>query len=263
MSPPSVTPPRAFNQPISLAGRALFVALGVLERAVRRGSTVGTGPFFADEQFPWIPAVKARWREALADAHRLLEVRDQLPAFQEISAEVGYITQDLHWKTFMLVGYGLKSEQNLQHCPATAALLAEIPGLRTAFFSILEPGKRLPPHRGPYSGVLRLHLGLVVPRRAENCWIRVEGERRFWRPGEVLIFDDSLIHEVHNDTEETRVVLFVDFLRPGRWPVSWINRAVVFLARFSPLVQRAKRKTLEWKRGFYVRRSLSVPNDRP
>ena len=28
-------------------------------------------------------------------------------------------------------------------------------------FSILEPGKHLPPHKGPDNGVLRLHLGLI------------------------------------------------------------------------------------------------------
>ena len=36
-------------------------------------------------------------------------------------------------------------------------------------FSILEPGKRIPLHTGPYNGVLRLHLGLVVPDPAEQC----------------------------------------------------------------------------------------------
>ena len=32
-------------------------------------------------------------------------------------------------------------------------------------FSILAPGKRIPPHDGPYKGVLRYHLGLDGPGR--------------------------------------------------------------------------------------------------
>ena len=257
-----VKPARPFNQPVSLIGKATFVGIRALERAVRRYSKVGIGPFFAEQQFAWVPAVKARWRDVHAEAVRVLAERERLPAFQDISTEVDYITQDRQWKTFMLVGYGLRSERGLEYCPATAALLQQIPGLRTAFFSILEPGKRIPPHRGPYNGVLRLHLGLVVPTDAEQCWIRIDGERRSWRPGEVLIFDDALTHEVHNDTREIRVVLFVDFLRPCRWPVSWINRSTVFLARYSPLVQSARRRTQAWEQGFFARGPANGPRDR-
>ena len=104
-----VKPARPFNQPVSLIGKATFAGICALERAVRRHSKVGIGPFFAEQQFPWVPAVKARWRDVHAEAVRLLAERERLPAFQDISTEVGYITQDRQWKTFMLVGYGLRS----------------------------------------------------------------------------------------------------------------------------------------------------------
>jgi len=42
-------------------------------------------------------------------------------------------------------------------------VLGLIPGSTTGFFSILSPHKHIPPHRGPWAGVLRLHLGLMVP----------------------------------------------------------------------------------------------------
>ena len=187
----------------------------------------------------------------LAEANAVLCQRSQLPAFQDISSDVGYITDDDQWKTFMLMGYGIRSELNLQRCPAVARSLQKIPGVRTAFFSILEPGKRLPPHRGPYNGVLRLHLGLIIPEPSEQCWLRVASEHRNWQAGEVLVFDDALEHEVHNDTDGVRVVLFVDFLRPCRWPISWLNRFIVFAARFSPLVQNARRNQERWEQEFY------------
>ena len=81
-------------------------------------------------------------------------------------------------------------------------------------FSILEPGKRLPPHRGPYNGVLRLHLGLLIPEPRERAAIRVGPEQHHWTEGRVLIFDDAYEHEAWNETEQVRVVLFVDFERP-------------------------------------------------
>ncbi|NOX76572.1 MAG: aspartyl/asparaginyl beta-hydroxylase domain-containing protein [Gammaproteobacteria bacterium] len=242
---------RAFNQPVSTLGKEVFWFIAWLERRVRTNSRVGATPFFEESLFPWTTDFKSEWREVLAEANAVLAQRKRLPAFQDISSDVGYISQDDQWKTFMLLGYGIRSEKNLQSCPATARSLQKIPGVRTAFFSILEPGKRLPPHRGPYNGVLRLHLGLVIPEQPEKCWLRVASEHRHWQPGEVLIFDDALNHEVHNDTNDIRIVLFVDFLRPCRWPINWLNRFVVFAARYSPLVQDARRNQENWERKFY------------
>lgn len=244
---------RPFNQSASRLGKLVFVVLRWLERRVITGSRVGATAFFAEDHFPWLPGFKSTWSSILAEAQAILPQLARLPAFQDISKEVGYITHDDRWKTFMLLGYGERSEVDLRRCPATAAALQRIPDIRTAFFSILEPGKRLPAHRGPYNGMLRLHLGLIVPEPAECCWIRVGTERRHWQPGEVLIFDDALNHEVHNDTDGVRVVLFIDFLRPCRWPVNWLNRLVVFAARFSPLVRDARRNQECWEREFYAR----------
>ncbi len=240
-----------FNRPASHLGKIMFGFLGWMEQRVRLSSRVGATAFFDEALFPWTATVKSRWREVLAEAEAVLEQRVRLPAFQDISAEVGYITHDHGWKTFMLLGYGVASRANMRRCPATSRLLDCIPGTRTAFFSVLEPGKRLPAHRGPYNGVLRLHLGLIVPEPYERCWLRVEAQRRHWRPGEVLVFDDAYEHEAHNDTDGVRVVLFVDFLRPCRWPVSWLNRFIVFAARFSPLVRRARHNQKQWERRFY------------
>lgn len=251
---------RPFNQPISRLGKALFSFIHWLESRVRANSRVGATAFFNETHFPWLEAFKSEWHAMLAEAESVLSQRHRLPAFQDISKEVGYITHDDQWKTFMLLGYGLRSENNLRHCPATASALQKIPGIRTAFFSILEPGKRLPPHRGPYNGVLRLHLGLIVPEPAERCWLRVGSEYRHWKPGEVLIFDDALNHEVHNDTNGVRVVLFIDFLRPCRWPIGWLNWLVVFAARFSSLVRDAQHNQDRWEREFYARNAV-LPDD--
>lgn len=243
---------RPFNRPDSLIGKTVFAFLDWMEARIRTHSRVGVTAFFDEAKFPWLDSLKSEWQAVRAEAEAVLPIRDRLPAFQDISNEVAFISKDDQWKTFMLLGYGIRSERNLAHCPATARALRHIPGLRTAFFSILEPGKRLPPHRGPYNGVLRLHLALIVPESEQNCWIRVDTERRFWRPGEALIFDDALEHEVHNDTSEVRVVLFVDFLRPCRWPINWINHFLVFAARFSPLVQNARRNQARWEQKFYA-----------
>ena len=101
------------------------------------------------------------------------------------SKEQKVLTQDDGWKTFFFYAYGMKAVWNCRRCPETTKLLQQIPGMKTAFFSILAPGKHLPPHTGPYKGVLRLHLGLLIPEPAEMCAIRVGSQIRHWQEGRV------------------------------------------------------------------------------
>jgi beta-hydroxylase len=104
-------------------------------------------------------------------------------------------------------------------------------------FSILTPRSRIAAHRGVYNGVLRYHLALVVPHDPDRCSIRIGTEVRHWTDGGSMIFDDTCEHEVWNDTDEQRVVLFVDFLRELPQPLGWINRGLLGLIGASPYVQ--------------------------
>ncbi|MHB8233624.1 MAG: aspartyl/asparaginyl beta-hydroxylase domain-containing protein, partial [Solirubrobacteraceae bacterium] len=110
---------------------------------------------------------------------------------------------------------------------------------------------------GPYKGVLRYHLGLIVPEDAESCRIRVGDDIRHWQAGKSMIFDDTFNHEVWNDTDETRVVLFVDVLRPLPEPESTINRWIVKAIGYSPFVLDAKRNQEAWERRYRERRAAS------
>src|SRR5258707_15020572 len=144
-------------------------------------------------------------------------------------------------------------------CPGTAALMREIPGMKPAMIAILSPRKHILDHRGPYKGVLRYHLGLIVPKDAEACRIRVGEDVCHWVQGKSMIFDDTYNHEVWNDTDETRVVLFVDVLRPLPSPWSLINRLIIKAIGFSPFVLDAKRNQEAWEKGFLDRRGARAP----
>jgi hypothetical protein len=116
--------------------------------------------------------------------------------------------------------------------------------------SILSPRKHILDHRGPYKGVLRYHLGLIVPEDAESCRIRVGEDYRHWEEGKSMIFDDTFNHEVWNDTDETRVVLFVDVMRPLPSPDAAINEGIVKAIGYSPFVLDAKRNQEAWEARF-------------
>lgn len=241
------------NPPVkpSLYSRIVFRFIDWLHHRIAQASLVGDRPIFDNNLFPWVRDLEAQAPAIRAELDSLLAERQNLPSFHEISPDVGMITSDDQWKTFVFLGYGLRSERNLARCPATARALRRIPGVRTAFFSILEPGKRIPLHTGPYNGVLRLHLGLVVPQPSERCWIEVGGQRYSWKENEAVVFDDLYPHQVHNDTDGLRAVLFVDFERPCRAPVRWLNRLVLLAAPFTDEIRRGKANQAAWERRYY------------
>ncbi|MCL2769761.1 MAG: aspartyl/asparaginyl beta-hydroxylase domain-containing protein [Solirubrobacterales bacterium] len=232
--------------------------LAPIERFVGRRSLVGDSAFLELEDFPWVAELERNWGMIREELARVLEDRDALPNFQEISKDQIEITDDDRWKTFFLYGFGFEAELGVRMCPRTAALMRQIPGMTTAMFSILSPRKHILDHRGPYKGVVRYHLGLIVPHDREACRIRVGEEVRHWVQGRSMIFDDTYNHEVWNDTDETRVVLFLDVLRPLPFPDSLINRAIVKAIGLSPFVLDAKRNQRAWERRYLARRAAAA-----
>jgi ornithine lipid ester-linked acyl 2-hydroxylase len=221
-----------------------------MDRYFGRKSTLGDHEFFDNRDFPCVAEIEANWPKARAELDALLPYAAHMPNFQDISKEQKNLSQDDGWKTYFFYAYGIKAPANCRRCPQTAELLKRIPGMKTAFFSILAPGKHLPPHRGPFKGVLRLHLALLIPEPAEKCGIRVGPETRHWEEGKVMIFDDTYEHEAWNDTDGVRVVLFVDILRPTRFPANLLNSVMTWVIAFSPFVLGSAGSYLRWEKRF-------------
>ena len=88
------------------------------------------------------------------------------------------------------------------------------------FFSTLHGKSSIKPHSGPMNLRLRLHLPLVVPKKDDTnskrpvAGIRVADQLREWNEGSSIILDDSYVHEVWNDSDETRVLFLMDLWHP-------------------------------------------------
>jgi beta-hydroxylase len=89
--------------------------------------------------------------------------------------------------------------------------------------------------------VLRYHLGVIVPERYGQSGIEVDGEVYHWREGESRIFDDTFQHRAWNLTDQTCVVLFVDFLRLRPFFSDLLNRGVIKLVRNSPIYKQPRK----------------------
>lgn len=220
------------------------------ENFLARSSLVGDRPVYAPTEFPWTKSIEAGFPAIRRELDELMRHRDALPNIQDLSPEQKGLTSDDGWKIYALYTYGLKARRNCRRCLETTRLLEQIPGMKTAFFSVLAPGKRLAPHRGPYKGVLRYHLGLIVPEPRQSCGIRVGGELMHWSEGESLVFDDHFEHEAWNETEHDRVVLFVDFVRPMSFPGCLVNWLLIKVIAISPMVLGLAGNYLEWERQF-------------
>jgi beta-hydroxylase len=193
-------------------------------------SAVPPRPLLSEREFPDLAPLSANWQMMRDEA---LKLKDE-----------GYIRAALHnndigfnsffkrgWKRFYVKWYDqpLPSAQAL--CPRTVELLKGIPTVKGAMFALLDPRSNLNPHRDPFAGSMRFHLGLVTPN-SDACFISVDGERYVWKDGEAVLFDETFIHFVENNTDETRIILLCDIERPltarfMRAVNSWVSRKIV------------------------------------
>ncbi|MHB1928603.1 MAG: aspartyl/asparaginyl beta-hydroxylase domain-containing protein [Acidimicrobiales bacterium] len=251
--------PTTRDRALYAANRVGAKVLHGFERIVVRSSAVPTTPFLPVDTFPWIPQLETEWKTIRAELDEVLAYRDELPNFQDISVDQMSLTHDDGWKTFFFFGYGFRADANCRRCPQTAELLEGVPGMTTAFFSIFAPHKRLPPHRGPWRGVLRYHLALKVPEPASAAGIRVGDEVAHWEEGKSLLFDDGYNHEAWNETDGVRVVLFADVVRPLRPPADQVNRALIGAIGRSPYIADARNRHEAWEQRFEALRGWGQP----
>jgi aspartate beta-hydroxylase len=178
--------------------------------------------FYERQQFPWAAALERHTAairdelQALLAAGGGVEPYVQRPSDRPVSNHHG-LMNNLDWSAAYLIRSGTVEQQNAARCPQTMAALREVPLCRmdgltpSVLFSLLRPGAHIPPHNGYTNVRLICHLPLIVPG---NCSLRVGNETRSWRPGELMIFDDSIEHEAWNSSKDLRAILLFDIWRP-------------------------------------------------
>lgn len=134
------------------------------------------------------------------------------------------IIQTNKWKKVYLKWYSESPNYAYKLFPSTMEFIDNHKDIKLAMFSLLEPGGRILPHRGPFPGCIRVHLCLTGPNH-DDCYINVGGKKYSWREGEIVCFDDTYRHYVVNNTNKERVVLFLDVER--RMKLSALNKWVI------------------------------------
>lgn len=186
--------------------------------------------FDINKTYPTLNTLTQNFVTIKAEFEKAYRTQPDMPKYHEIDpgeSEISNTTAS-NWKVFMLYLLGHKPKTNRELCPTTCQLLDKIPNLVQAFFSVLEPGKSIPLHEGPYLGYLRYHLGIQVPAQ-DPPRIYVNSKEYIWQEGDAVMFDDSWPHEVTNNSKEVRAVLIVDVLRPMPKIPSLINKFLTSL----------------------------------
>jgi aspartate beta-hydroxylase len=179
--------------------------------------------YFDSRHFPWFAeleagagAIRQELAGLLADADAALRPYVRMEAGTPQN-EWSALDGSLDWAAFFLWEYGVPNAAIVERCPQTAALLdrlplARIPGRApNALFSILKPGRKIPPHTGVTNTRAIVHLALDVP---PGCGFRVGGETREWIGGKAFAFDDTIEHEAWNTSDRARAILIIDTWNP-------------------------------------------------
>jgi beta-hydroxylase len=196
-------------------------------------SAVPARPILDRRGFPQLDLLQANWQTIREEALHLFDEGYIRAAEKHNDASFNSFFKQ-GWKRFYLKWYGepLASAEAL--CPKTVALLNEIPSIKAAMFATLAPHSKLNPHRDPFAGSLRYHLGLITPN-SRDCRIFVDGEEHAWGDGKDVVFDETYVHWVENNTDQTRVILFADVERPlrTRWMSALNHRVGAFMGRIT------------------------------
>ncbi len=186
-------------------------------------SAVPGKPYLDMRDFPEMATLRDNWETIRDEAVALLNEGGLRAASDHVDIGFNSFFQR-GWKRFYLKWYDNPPPTAQRLCPRTVALLQSIPSVNAAMFALLPPGSRLNPHRDPFAGSLRYHLGLVTPN-SPDCRIVVDGVAHSWRDGTDVMFDETYLHFAENYTDKTRLILFCDVERPLHFaPVRALNR---------------------------------------
>lgn len=218
-----------------------------------------------DEQYadyPELRACETHYQDIRRECEQLVGWREQITDMSKLGGD--YTSGGIHtiqWKAFMMKS-GTFVEPNCSMVPKTTAVLRSMPSVRNAFFSILEPRQYISPHFGYYKGFVRYHLGVIIPNdnAGKECWLRVNadaadnrrrdkdlidrGEKYYWRNGKGVVFDDTNLHDAANDSDQVRVVLWLDVERKMSPTLALYNRALLSAAYREPSIRRFRENSI-------------------
>jgi beta-hydroxylase len=130
-----------------------------------------------------------------------------------------------------------------QHFPFLVKLLEDLPEVTACAISVLQEGVRIPIHTGYYKGIMRYMMPIIVPKDRDNVFLCVNEKKYNWTEGEGVLWDDNFPHKVYNNTNEIRVVIFMDIIRPLCGVANYLNKQFINLISNTKIIKDEIKKT--------------------
>lgn len=185
-------------------------------------------PYHNPRTQPWAKELEATFPAIRQEALELLNDPSQFTSFLTFRPQENirnYVAGDgvaPAWDAYFFYRHGQRIDAHHARCPQTSALLDRIERCEIAgqapeiCFSLLAPGSHIMPHYGVTNTRLVMHLPLFVP---PGCALNIIGAgEHHWREGELMMFDDTFLHEAWNRSESPRVILLMDCWNPELTP---------------------------------------------
>jgi aspartate beta-hydroxylase len=174
----------------------------------------------AATNFPSCTRFSTAWGQFREEALCIQESLSTVPRFHELMPQQAAISanDERDWRLFVIKAYGVNFPKNARRCPRLAAMVSTSPEVLSAALSFLAPGKHVPEHRGPFRGVVRYYLGLSVPLAADGlpgATLTIDATDYRLGDGQWLLWDDTFVHEIRNDSQGVRIALLLDVRRKG------------------------------------------------
>ncbi len=118
-----------------------------------------------------------------------------------------------NWRTLSFKTWNIIVKDNLNECPIIKKWLKNNPSVISASVNLLGPKSTIGKHRGDTNAIYRCHLGIDIPDKIPQCGFDVEGNKKSWKRGELLVFCDAKEHYAWNNTDKPRIIFLFDVIR--------------------------------------------------
>jgi len=167
--------------------------------------------FYNPEDFPELQILTENW-EKIRDEILVFEKKFGYIKGMDYFSSPAEVEGSEPWSTINLMSYMRKYHHNRERFPFLTSITDQIKNCCTVTISILPPNTNIKPHYGDTNGIIRAHLGLVVPDLYPVTAIKVGEEARGWEEGKLLLFTVVQKHEVWSKSNHRRYVLIIDFV---------------------------------------------------
>lgn len=219
--------------------------------------------FWDPHQFAWCQKLQSKYGAIREEFLRVMAHPETLAA-QGNNIWVGALSADAAsygpgWQTLVLMNRGFWDPVNVNLFPVTAQAVhqAQCPAVEV-FFASMQPHTSIAPHSDFTNFVLTSHLPLVVPGHEQRqCRLTIGDTERAWTPGELLMFDTSILHEAVNESDEVRYILMLRVWHPDltateREALQYIYSVLEFPELLHPSERETAQRQVEQLRQFPV-----------